>query len=140
MTSFSYKNTLSMAAFYPLIKHLHMTLAAISVCGFMLRFMWMSQGSPLSEHKLSKVLPHIVDTFLLLGGLALAIVLQQYPFSVSWLSMKLLLLLVYIGFGTMALKRAPTQFSRTLYFVAALLVFAQMVGVVINHNAWGWLA
>ena len=129
-----------MADFYPLIKHFHMTLAGISLCGFILRFMWVSQGTALIEHRVSKVLPHVVDTLLLLGGLTLAIVLQQYPFSVSWLSMKLFLLLIYIGFGTMALKRAPTQFSRTLYFFGALMVFAQMVGVAINHSVWGWLA
>ncbi|MGB0865528.1 MAG: SirB2 family protein [Granulosicoccaceae bacterium] len=124
---------------YPLIKQLHMSLAVISVTGFALRFVWMLCGSALIEHRLSKVLPHVVDTFLLLSGLTLAYTLKLSPLAVPWLGLKLILLLVYIVLGTLALKRAPNRPLKLLSFVGALLAFAQMLGVAINHSPWGLL-
>lgn len=125
---------------YPILMHLHMGLAMVSIMGFVLRFVWMYRGSAVFEHRLTKVLPHIVDTLLLLAGVRLMFILRQYPLVDTWLSMKLLLLLVYIGLATFALKRARNRTMRLVFFWAAVLVFSQMVGVALKHSAWGWFA
>jgi uncharacterized membrane protein SirB2 len=58
----------------------------------------------------------------------------------AWLTVKVLLLVVYIVLGTFALKRGRTRKQRIIYYVAALLVFAFIVSVARAHNPWGIFA
>ena len=127
-----------MIDYYSQFKILHMMLAAASVLGFVIRFMWMVQSSALFVHKLSRVLPHVVDTLLLLAGLSLAVMSQQYPWAESWLAMKLSLLVFYIVFGALALKHGQTKTLQWVFFGCAVAVVTQMVGVALHHNPWGW--
>jgi uncharacterized membrane protein SirB2 len=87
-----------------------------------------------------RVLPHIVDTVLLGSAVAMAVISAQYPFAVGWLTAKLIGLLIYIGCGTMALKRGRSQEQRAFFFVAALLAFAYIVTVAVSRSALGPLA
>ncbi len=129
-----------MASWYPLIKHLHMTLVAISIIGFVARFYGVQCSHAWVAWRATRVLPHVIDTFLLLGGVSLALILSLNPVLVPWLGVKLLLLIAYVVLGTYALKRAKTRAGQVAFFVAAVGVFAQMVGVALRHNPWGWLA
>ncbi|CAN0509196.1 unnamed protein product [Discosporangium mesarthrocarpum] len=72
------------------------------------------------QKKPVKILPHINDTFLLLTALMLAVVTGLYPFAVGWVTLKLILLVVYIVLGTFALKRGKTKQSRTGFFITSL--------------------
>jgi hypothetical protein len=63
------------------------------------------------QQPLVRVLPHIVDTVLLASAIAMAVISAQYPFAAGWLTAKLIGLLIYIGCGTMALKRGRSQAS-----------------------------
>ncbi|WP_291991807.1 SirB2 family protein [Candidatus Accumulibacter sp. ACC003] len=125
---------------YLLLKQLHITCVVVSGAGFLLRGVWMLRESPLLQLRLVRVVPHIVDTALLGSAIAMAVISAQYPFAVDWLSAKLIALLVYIGCGTMALKRARSQAQRALYFVAALLAYAYIVSVALTRNPLGFLA
>lgn len=125
---------------YLLLKTAHMSFVALSFFGFVLRFYWVSSGSALSHHRLTKILPHMVDTGILVLGLTLMAALQLSPIEHPWLGLKLLCLCVYILLGTLALKRAPTVAWRWLSFAAALLVFAQMVGMAVYKNPLGWVS
>ena len=49
----------------------HAGLAIVSLFGFVLRGVWVLQDSPMLARHWVKVSPHVVDTFLLLSGLAL---------------------------------------------------------------------
>lgn len=104
--------------YYALVKHIHITAAGLSFLGFMLRSYWMLTNNALLKVKLSKILPHIIDTLLLLAAIYLVIITQMYPFVVNWVTAKVLLLVVYIVAGTVALKRGKTKQKR----VRALLV------------------
>lgn len=86
-----------------------------------------------------RILPHVVDTVLLASAVALVVVVQQYPFVDPWLTAKVCALLVYIGLGTIALKRGRAKTIRLLALLAALLVFAYIVSVAVSHNPWGLL-
>jgi uncharacterized membrane protein SirB2 len=50
--------------FLPL-RSVHMTCAALSILGFVIRTIWMLRESPLLQKRAVKIVPHIVDTLLL---------------------------------------------------------------------------
>ena len=124
---------------YFAIKNLHVTCVVLSATGFLLRGLWMITGSALLRHRLTRVFPHIVDSLLLLSAIALAVMIQQYPFSAGWVTAKVFGLLAYILLGTVALKRGRTLGMRVAAFVAALLVYAWIVSVAITKNLAGVL-
>ena len=45
-------------------------------------------------------------------------------------------LLLYIGLGSIALKRGKTRAVRLSAFIAALAVFAYIVAVALTRQAW----
>jgi uncharacterized membrane protein SirB2 len=105
---------------YIILKHLHVTFAVLSLLGFSLRGFWMLKESPMLQKKPVRILPHINDSLLLLTAIMLAILTGFYPFVVGWVTLKVLLLVVYIVLGIFALKRGKTKQARTVYFFAAL--------------------
>lgn len=119
---------------YLALKHLHVTCVLLSGLGFCLRGWWMLRESPLRQHRLAKVLPHVVDTLLLGSALTLAWWSGQYPFAQGWLTAKLCGLLAYILLGSMALKRGKTRQSRAGYFGLALFAYAYIVSVALTRN------
>jgi uncharacterized membrane protein SirB2 len=70
----------------------------------------------------------------------LVTILHQYPFVQSWLTVKMLLLVVYIVLGTFALKRGRTRVTQVTCYFAALFVFVFIVSVARAHNPWGVLS
>lgn len=116
---------------YAAVKHIHLTAIALSLLLFLLRFMWTVRGSHMLEKKWVKVLPHIVDSFLLLSAATLCILLSQYPFVTPWVTEKLLGLLMYLFMVILALKLAKTGFMRAVGLVGALswLAFTALVAI-----------
>jgi uncharacterized membrane protein SirB2 len=125
---------------YFLIKHLHMTAAALSITLFVIRAWWSVQESPRLNSRWVKVLPHLIDTALLGLGVTLMILLSVWPWQLPWLGAKLLALLAYIGVGTIAIKRGATPTMRAIAAVVAVAIFAYMVGAAIHHSPLSWLA
>ena len=122
------------------IKHLHMLLAVISILGFIVRGIWMMSGSTLLGNRLVRVLPHVIDTLLLLSALALAAMATQYPFfTAGWAMAKVLGLVLYIGLGVIALRRGRTKPIRIAAFVGALVVFAWIASVAFSKSPTGFL-
>jgi len=119
---------------YLALKHLHVACVVLSGLGFALRGWWMLNDSPLLKARLTRVVPHVVDTLLLGSALVMAWQSSQYPFAQGWLTAKFFGLLAYILCGTMALKRARTKGQRVLFFVLALLAYAYIVGVALTRN------
>ena len=112
----------------------HVTCAVLSVGGFVLRGTWMMLDHPLRRARLVRVLPHLVDTLLLVAALTLAALTAQWPFAVPWLTAKLLALLLYIGFGLIALRFGRTPFERATAFGAALVCVAYIVAVALTRQ------
>jgi len=56
------------------------------------------------------------------------------------LSVKVVLLLVYIVLGSFALKRGRSKFQRGVYFALALTVVLFMVSVARAHQPLGWFS
>jgi uncharacterized membrane protein SirB2 len=119
---------------YLFVKNLHLATIAISLGLFVLRGAWMIAASPRLQARWVRVVPHINDTLLLASGIGLAVLIQQYPLVHGWLTAKLLALILYIGLGTLALKRGKTRSQRIAAWIAALLVFGYMLAVAITHD------
>ncbi|OIP12407.1 MAG: invasion protein [Betaproteobacteria bacterium CG2_30_59_46] len=84
--------------------------------------------------------PHVVDTLLLVFGIALAFAIHQYPFVDSWLTAKVVGLVLYIGLGSIALKYGKSKTIRLSAWLAAQGVFAYIVLVAISHNPVPYIA
>ena len=119
---------------YFLIKHLHMTFAALSGGFFLVRGAWMLAGSAMLQRRWVKTVPHVVDSLLLASAITLAVISHQYPGPMPWLTAKLVALVAYILLGTIALKRGSTKAIRTAAFVAALATFGYIVAVAVTKN------
>ena len=122
------------------LKMIHMGCAMLSLAGFTVRGLWMLADSPRLQHKWVKITPHIIDTLLLGSALVLAVQLHMSPTQHPWLLAKILALVVYIGLGTVALKRGKTKSVRGIAWVAALLVFSYILVVATTKSPWGYLA
>ncbi len=124
---------------YPQILLLHICCVAFSGTLFAVRGALRIKGIAAANHRVLRALSYVVDTTLLTAAILLTLILHQYPFVNAWLTTKLLLLVVYIGLGTIALKLARTTTGRSIALLAALATFIYIVGVAITHHPAGWL-
>jgi len=125
---------------YPLFKSAHVILAYATIAGFVLRGYWLATGSPLAKHRLTRVLPHIVDTVFLASGIALLVQLSLTPLNQPWLLTKFAGLAAYIGLGMVTIRFGRTPAVRLVAFVAAVSVYAYVVGVALSRSPASWLA
>jgi len=122
-----------------MIKSLHVITGVATLSGFILRGYWMMVQSDKLQLKIIRIAPHIVDTVFLASGITLVLMLHLNAFSEPWLLAKFAGLLAYIVLGTFAIKRGSTQQIRVISFVAALAVFAYIVGVALAKSPASWL-
>ncbi|QUM74963.1 SirB2 family protein [Moritella sp. 24] len=125
---------------YALVKHMHMGMAYLSITFFIFRSILSVTESGLLQNKLIKILPHIIDTFLLLFAGHLMMTIQQYPFADAWLTAKLVALIAYVIVGTIAIKRGKTTVIRLWASIIAVAIFAYILGVAKTHDVMSWLA
>jgi uncharacterized membrane protein SirB2 len=123
-----------------LLKQIHVTCVVLTFALFSLRAGWMLWRPEMLRRSWVRILPHLIDTLLLLSALALAYRIGQYPFVHGWLTAKVVGLLCYIGFGTVALKRGKTVGIRGLALVGAYLSFFYIVAVALTHQPLPWLS
>ncbi|HEX8613565.1 MAG TPA: SirB2 family protein [Telluria sp.] len=119
---------------YLAVKHLHMSCAALSIFLFALRGVWMLRDSPQLGQRWVRSAPHIVDSVLLASAITMVVWSGQYPFAQPWLGAKVVALVVYIGFGVLALKPGRPKRVRATAFVAALLTVAYIVAVALTRQ------
>lgn len=128
------------AAIYPWLLPLHITLVTLSVSLFAVRGLGVLAGQSWPMAGWARGLAPAIDSLLLLAGGTLWWLLQLNPTQNHWLLAKLMLLIVYIVLGTLALKRAPTRAVKALCFIAALAVVGFMASIAVAHHPLGLLA
>ena len=119
---------------YLVLKHAHMTLAALSGTLFLVRGVWMLADSPLRQRAWVKSMPHMIDSLLLATAIILAWWSGQSPLANAWLTAKVAALIAYILLGSVALKYGKTRLARGAAFVAALACFGYIVATAITKN------
>ncbi|MDW6093557.1 SirB2 family protein [Vibrio rhizosphaerae] len=104
------------------LKYFHILTIVVSVALFCLRYGLMMLNSQVLHHRFLKVAPHVIDTLLLLSGVALCVVTGFIPFTSEavWLTEKLMCMLAYIALGVFALKLGKNKLLRSLAFLGAL--------------------
>lgn len=129
-----------MAAWFLQILWLHIACVIVSGSVFFARGCLMLAGSAATNHPAFEWTSRCVDTLFLAAGIALTLIIHQYPFVQAWLTVKVLLLVVYIILGTFALRRGRTRAVRAACFVGALAVFVFIITVARTQNPLGALA
>jgi uncharacterized membrane protein SirB2 len=122
-----------------LLKLIHVTTAVVSYVLFVVRGIWMINGSPRLGERWVRIVPHINDTLLLAAAIWMTILIHQFPGTHAWLSAKVAGLLVYIGLGTVALKRGRTRRARIAAWLVAQVVFFYILAVALTRNPLPWL-
>lgn len=121
-----------------LLKDSHILFVACSYLLFCLRGIWSLNGAAVMRQRWVGIVPHVVDTLLIVTALALAYGLRQYPFVDAWLTAKVIGLLVYIALGFVALRQSVRKHIRVVFWLAAQAVFAYIVLVAVTRNPVPW--
>ncbi len=129
-----------MAAWYLQILWLHVGCVIASGSLFFTRGCMMLAGLPAANHVALRRVSVVVDSLLLAAAIALTTIIHQYPFVQAWLTVKVVLLAVYIVLGIFALRRGRTRAIRGACFAAAIGVFLFIVSVALTHAPLGVFA
>ena len=117
-----------------MLKNFHITLAYLTVVGFVVRGLWSLVDSPLRDERWVRIAPHVIDTMLLTIGVVMAVNLSLSPVA-GWLGAKLLGLIAYIGFGVLCM-RASTRPLKLVGFSGALLSVGYIFAVAFSRSPW----
>lgn len=128
-----------MLELYPEIRWVHVGAVIASGFLFMVRGLAVNSGARWPMAAPTRYLSYGIDTVLLVSALTLITILQQYPFVQSWLTVKVVLLTVYIMLGTFALKRGRTRSVRIACYLAALLTYGFIISVARAHHPLGFI-
>lgn len=120
---------------YGITKLVHMACAAISCALFVTRGIWRFTGSPMSDRRWVRVVPHSVDSVLLLSALILASHWLDVPGMHGFIAAKVSLLVAYIALGMTAFRWARETRTRVAAWIGAQAVFLYIVGVAVTKSA-----
>ncbi|MCK9540155.1 SirB2 family protein [Dokdonella sp.] len=129
-----------MAIYYLEIKWVHIWAVILSGSLFAFRGLLMLARSRFTNHAALRFPSYVIDTTLLTAAFMLLGILHLNPFAQAWLTVKIVLLVVYIFLGVLALKRGRTRAVQVTCYFAALLVYLYIVSVARAHNPWGVFA
>lgn len=121
-----------------LVKTSHIVLVAGSCALFFMRGIWGMNGSLIMRTRWIRVVPHLIDTLLLLSAMVLVVITHQYPFVDSWLTAKVIGLLLYIALGFAALHGKPGKAASIIAWLGAQAIFAYIVLVAITRSPYPW--
>ena len=122
-----------------MVKAVHVGCVAASLAFFCVRGGFMLAAPERLRLRWVRIAPHVVDTGLLVSAIALAVMIGA-PGTHGWLTAKVIGLIVYIGLGTVALKRGRTKRIRVVAFAGALAVYGYIISVAITKSPAGFLA
>jgi uncharacterized membrane protein SirB2 len=128
------------ASLYPLVKSVHLLCVALSLSLFAARWLGGLAGAAWPLGPVARRGSVAIDTALLCAGVSLWWLGGWNPWHHPWLGAKLLSLVVYVGLGSWALKRAQSRRGRGVFGLLALAVASQMVGMALHHHPAGWWA
>ncbi len=126
-----------MIEFYPQIKLVHVAAVVASGSLFLMRGLLVQAGRPWAMAAPVRFLSYSIDTALLAAAIILLVIVPAAAYANGWLAAKLALLVIYVGLGTVALRRGRTRRIRLACFVAALVVYVSMLAIARTHHPLG---
>lgn len=118
---------------YSALKHSHAGLAYLTIMLFVIRFLLFSVSPKWRTNKVFKIVPHVIDTLLLVFALMM-VFSSTFTLGHGWLAAKVIGLIVYIGFGVVAIRKANKG-----AFAGALVAYAYVFGVAKYKTALSFL-
>ncbi|MDE2294732.1 MAG: SirB2 family protein [Gammaproteobacteria bacterium] len=132
---------MTLAAHFPQILAVHVGSVALSGSLFSARaVLRIADRNDAANLPVLRYASYVIDTTLLVAAILLTRIVHQYPFVDAWLTAKVLLLVLYIGLGSLALKRARSRSARIAATLAAWAVFAAIIGVAVTRSPASWFA
>lgn len=111
---------------FNLLLGVHLISIALSASLLTLRYWWRYSGNLRATARWTRIVPPVIDTVLLLSGVALILKTHILPFTEqgTWLTEKLFGVIIYIVLGFIALdyRQARSQQVRVIAFPLALVV------------------
>lgn len=126
-----------LALYYEDIKWLHISCVGLSGSLFVFRGFLMMRDSARANNRNLAGASYVIDSTLLGAAILLTVIIHQYPLLHAWLTVKVVLLVLYIFLGIWALRRGKTRRQRVAYFVAAALVYGFIISVAVTHDPRG---
>lgn len=114
---------------------LHKLAVLFSIIGFFGRGIGHIFNQQWVTKKPVKILPHVIDTLLIVSALGIVWV-TGFQFSDPWILAKIIGVLVYVGLGLMAFRFAKTRAQKALYWLLALAVLFYLVAVAMQKQVW----
>ena len=105
--------------FYFFVKHFHFLFIFLSLFFYIISFSFkIRQVQPAT--KILVIAPHIANTFLLISGITLCFLVNQYPGASGWFSSKLLAIFGYIFLAVLSLRSKRGRFFKVFCFLGAI--------------------
>ena len=120
-----------------IVRTLHISCAAISIGGFVVRGIGMLLDARWLNNGLVKILPHVVDTLLLASACWLVALYGLALLSQDWLLAKIVALPLYVIAGVIALKRGKNKRQKVLALIVALSTAAYIVVTAVTKSPVG---
>jgi len=117
------------------LKAIHVFFAYTTGIGFLLRGVLIICQSPLRQHRIAKILPHVIDSGLFISGLLMAFYWAISPTTQPWLMAKLIALALYIFFGLVMIRWGSTVGRRWLGLAGGLLTYSYIIGAAHSKSA-----
>jgi uncharacterized membrane protein SirB2 len=130
---------------YATLKLIHISAVALSFVGFAARGVGVLGGAGWVRQRIIRVLPHVIDTVLLVSALGMLWIVRLSPWATPWLRAKVIGLMLYIALGVIVLRRAPPgraarpRAMQLVAWVGALVVFGYIVSVALTKSPRGAL-
>lgn len=131
---------MALVNWFPQILAAHVGAVVISGTLFTLRGLARMADWRIANHAAVRYFSYLNDTVLLTAAILLTLIVHQYPLLDAWLTVKVVLLGVYIALGVIALQRGRSARMRALAYIAALATFGFIVSVALTQNPWGVFA
>ena len=110
-----------------MLKHLHLLLVALVFISFLSRVILAEWNPQQLQNKWLKIGPHVIDSLLLLSGIALIVQGNWLAGDYDWLVVKITLVIIYIGLGMLAMRKQHlSRWLATGTAIACLLLIGKI--------------
>ena len=120
-----------------LLKYLHIVCVAASFALLFVRGLWVMQSYPDSKEKWVRMLPHLVDAVLVLSAIALLVMSPLKGWPGDWLTVKLVLIVVYALLVLYLFRGAKAMAAKILTWLLGLFVLLFITTMAVLHHPLG---
>ena len=119
------------------LKYVHIVAVAVSFALFFVRGLWVMRSFPPPQEPWVRLLPHVVDTVLVLSALLMLWELQKRGWPGDWFSIKLICVAAYAILVFALLRFSRGLGIRIVAWIGAMGIFLFTTTVAVLHNPMG---